>query len=189
MSFFELQSGMAVAPCARGNVPPGGRAAGFTVIELLISMTVLLILLALAGPSFSSLTGASRVSSTASTLAADIKFARNEAVMRNVPVLVCAKNSGSSSCVNSASWQSGWIVCVDANNDGSCDTATTDAPNPIRKRASAGESVTITGPASPMRFDGTGSAAQIGFFSIAGQMAGVSARSIQVTTSGNVHTY
>ena len=189
MSFLGLETDMTIAPGACASRLPRGRTSGFTVIELLISVTVLVILLALAGPSFSSLTGSTRVSSSSSTLAADIKFARNEAVMRNVPVLVCAKNSSSAACVNSASWQSGWIVCVDANDDGACDTATSDAPNPIRMRPSAGDGVTITGPATPVRFNGTGSATQIGFFSIAGQVAGVSARSIQITTSGYVHTY
>ena len=180
---------MIIASTVRDNAPPRGRAAGFTVIELLIGVTVLAILLALAGPSFSSLTGSTRVSSSTSTLAADIKFARTEALMRNVPVLVCAKNSSSSACLNSASWQTGWVVCVDADDDGACDTATTNAPNPIRMRASAGQSVTITGPATPVRFNGTGTATQIGFFSINSQVTGITARSIQVTTSGYVYTY
>ena len=163
--------------------------AGFTLVELMVSLSVLLFLLGMAAPSFSVLINNSRVKSSTSALASDLGFARSEAIMRNVPVLVCAKSPSSSNCTSTVNWQSGWLICVDANDDGACDTATASAPNPIRMRASAGEGVTVSGPATALRFNGTGSVMLASAFSVVGRIAGTSPGNIQVATTGHVHSY
>lgn len=61
---------------------------GLTVIELLVTVTVLAILIALAVPSFSSFTAKRRIEGFMSEFTTDLQYARSEAVQRNANVRV-----------------------------------------------------------------------------------------------------
>jgi len=92
-----------------------GRQSGFTAIELLVTISVLGILLALAIPSFADFTRASRGSSLSSNFVAGMTRARTEAISQNVCVKICqsanAANGASATCDDSVDdWQRGWIV-------------------------------------------------------------------------------
>lgn len=87
------------------------RACGFTMIELLITMTVAVILLMIAIPAFQYVTNANRISAEVNGLVGDLEFARAEAVKEGQTVSVCASSDGAT-CSGSNSWQSGWIVFV-----------------------------------------------------------------------------
>lgn len=65
-----------------------GRARGFTIIELMITLTVAAILLAIAIPSFNYLTVSSKLTTTANNLVNALGVARSEAIKRNVNVVV-----------------------------------------------------------------------------------------------------
>lgn len=73
------------------------RPGGFTLVELLVTLAVLAILLALAVPSFNDLIDRSRLTSAADTLYADLQFARSEAIRNNQNVVV-GFQSGSAWC-------------------------------------------------------------------------------------------
>jgi type IV fimbrial biogenesis protein FimT len=91
------------------------RSAGFTLLELLITMSVATILLTIAIPSFRYVTNANRIASEVNGLLGDLQFARSEAIKEGRYVSVCASTDGSS-CSNSPDWQSGWIVFPNPNN-------------------------------------------------------------------------
>jgi type IV fimbrial biogenesis protein FimT len=91
--------------------------AGFTVIELIITVAVLAILVAVATPSFRELSLNNRTTSATNNLLADLALARNEAVKVARTGYVGAAGSG---------WSDGWAVWVDANGNGSQDA---DEPN------------------------------------------------------------
>ncbi|WP_024300981.1 GspH/FimT family pseudopilin [Pseudogulbenkiania sp. MAI-1] len=76
---------------------PRARHRGFTLVELLVTLAVLAILMALAVPSFGDLIDRGRLSSAADTLYADLQFARSEAIRNNQNVVVSFQ-SGSSWC-------------------------------------------------------------------------------------------
>jgi len=76
---------------------------GFTLIELVATMAIVGILLALAIPSFNSTITSSRLTSYANDFVSALNLARSEAVRRGVPVTV-SNNDGSKQ------WQSGWTV-------------------------------------------------------------------------------
>ncbi len=95
---------------------------GFTLIELLITVAVLGILSALAGPSFVDLIRNNRVASIASEMAGAINIGRSEAVRRGTTVTICkSANPGAStpSCTTSGTWEQGWLVFVDKGTAGS----------------------------------------------------------------------
>lgn len=85
---------------------------GFTLIELIVTLAVLAIVVAIAAPSFNSMIANSRTSSMTSELTAALNFARSEAIKRVKPVSVCPSSDGAS-CLTSADWPKGWMVFVD----------------------------------------------------------------------------
>jgi type IV fimbrial biogenesis protein FimT len=100
------------------------RQTGITLIEMLIAMAILAILLAAATPSFRDMIMDNRISAQASELLADLALARDEAVKRHLRVVVCKGTA--SGCSAGASWGSGRIVFIDANADGTFNTADGD---------------------------------------------------------------
>lgn len=96
--------------------------AGFTVIELLIAVTLLAILLGIAAPSVRDLILNSRITSQANDLMTDLAIARSEAVKRGVRAAVCASSSGAA--CTATPWSQGWIVFLDPDGNGAVDAAT-----------------------------------------------------------------
>lgn len=86
-----------------------GRHAGFTLVELGITLVVLGILVAVGVPTFRDATLGSRLGSAANNLVVSLYLARSEAIKRNTIVRVCPSTDGAT-CATSASWQTGWIV-------------------------------------------------------------------------------
>lgn len=97
----------------RGGYPSGLRAGrGFSLIELIITVTILAIGLALATPMFRSVIRNSAVSSQTNNLVTALAMARSEAVRRGLQVAVVGAGGGSD-------WSGGWSVIADSNRDGS----------------------------------------------------------------------
>jgi prepilin-type N-terminal cleavage/methylation domain-containing protein len=66
--------------------PSTARQCGFTLVEMLITLTVLAILAMVAVPTFRDLIGRSHVSSASNALSADLAYARIEVITRYVRV-------------------------------------------------------------------------------------------------------
>jgi len=96
--------------------PPGG----FTIIELLITLTLVAILIALAAPSMREAMMSIRITSHTNDLMGDLAIARSEAVKRNVRMVLCASIDGAT-CADGANWNQGWIVFPDVDADGAQD--------------------------------------------------------------------
>ncbi|SRR5579859_6863311 len=86
---------------------------GFTLMELMITISIAAILLAIGVPSFKYVTSANRASSEINGLLGDLQFARGEAIKEGQTVTICASVNGTS-CSGSTSWNTGWIVFSDA---------------------------------------------------------------------------
>jgi type IV fimbrial biogenesis protein FimT len=96
------------------------RHAGFTLVELMVTVTVSVVLIAIAAPSFGTLLVKRSVQVAADNLVSDLRFARSEAIKLSRTVSVCSATT-STACSAGASWKDGWIVFVDADGDGSLD--------------------------------------------------------------------
>lgn len=114
---------------------------GFTLIELMVSILMLAILVAVAVPMFQDSTLRSTLSAQANDLMSGAILARSEAIKRNQVVTMCVSSNGTS--CTAGSWEAGWIVISAANA-------------PIRKHASAPTGYLIKGNITSIAFDSTG---------------------------------
>jgi type IV fimbrial biogenesis protein FimT len=94
--------------------------AGFTLMDLLTTLTVLGILMAVGIPSFSSVIRNNRITAHTNELVTALTFARSEAMKRGDVVTTCPSTDGEA-CEGSNDWSTGWFVFVDANADGARD--------------------------------------------------------------------
>lgn len=101
-----------------GAVPRSARGfSGFTMVELLTTLVVLAILLAIAAPSMATFINNSRLRSSQGELVAALMLARSEATKRGTDVTVDAAVRG----VTGAEFSGGWRVFLDANRNGQWD--------------------------------------------------------------------
>ena len=115
-------------------------AHGLTLIELMVTISILVMLTHALEPSISAWMANTQIRSVASSVQAGLQRARNEAVRRNEPVrftLVALTDSAvmDNSCAPVASGAS-WVVSLD-DPTGQCGTAISDttAPRIIERRA------------------------------------------------------
>lgn len=128
---------------------------GFTVIELMIVVTVMSILLAISLPGFQSTIERMTTNSQAKTLLSALNYARSEAIKRRAVVTVCASASGAD--CSAGAWGSGWLVYVDNNDDATGGAGSVDAGDEVlRVYTELGSGSTMTYPSAMLQYDSQG---------------------------------
>jgi len=94
---------------------------GFTLVEAIITVGITTVLLAIAAPHLTVMIKNNRLSSYINEFAATLYLAKSEAIKRSSPVRVCPSADGAS-CATSGTWEQGWIVFDDKDNDQTVDT-------------------------------------------------------------------
>jgi type IV fimbrial biogenesis protein FimT len=97
---------------------------GFTLVEVLVAMTIAAVLAGLAIPSYNSLVIGTTASKYASSMAESALLARSEAIRRNAAVAVCVSSDGAT--CGSGGWEQGWLVTCMSNDLVACDAAGTN---------------------------------------------------------------
>jgi len=134
---------------------------GFTLIEIIVVLTVLGILVGIAAPALNTFVHSNRLVTATNDLVTDFSLARNEAIKRSRVTGVC-KSSDGTSCTNAGTWASGWIVFVDTNDSGGW-----SAGDEVIRFHEALAKITVTAAADSVLYNRAGSiTAGIGAYSI-----------------------
>ncbi len=83
---------------------------GFTLVELIITLTIAGILAGLAAPSMFSFVASNRLASQINELIVDTNFARSEAIKRVTDTGICATTVNGTACAVGGNWANGWLV-------------------------------------------------------------------------------
>lgn len=96
------------------------RVRGLSLIELMVTLSILAVLGALAAPSFTNMAERMRVSAVTDELVASIHLTRAEAIQRNGAVgMTRLTGTGCPSLPSADVWSCGWQVFVDTDRNGS----------------------------------------------------------------------
>ncbi|HED35090.1 MAG TPA: prepilin-type N-terminal cleavage/methylation domain-containing protein [Gammaproteobacteria bacterium] len=88
--------------------------SGFTLVELMITVSIVAILLTVGVPSLRTFMQGNQLIASTNELISALHVARSEAIKLNSKVSICSSSNGTS-CSGSSSWKEGWIVFVDAD--------------------------------------------------------------------------
>ena len=89
--------------------------AGFSLIELIVTISVMAIIATMATAAYTSVITSTRMSGEINELMNGLNLARSEAIKRGQPVDVCTLN-GTAACARVTNWNSGWSVLIDSNS-------------------------------------------------------------------------
>ncbi|UTF61756.1 GspH/FimT family pseudopilin [Gilvimarinus sp. DA14] len=143
-----------------------GKHRGFTLIELMVTLVVAAILVAIAAPSFTTLILNNRSEALGEELAAALQATKAEAVKRGRRVSLCASNNDGTGCA--ADWTNGWLMFVDgAASDAAAAPVLAAATDVLRHINDLHDDAVITATndganVSFVRYTSTGQLARIG---------------------------
>jgi type IV fimbrial biogenesis protein FimT len=147
------------------------RAQGFTILELMVVVSIVAVLAALAAPSFKDFVLGQRVKNASFDLASNLLLARSEAIKRNTNVTLAPTDT-------SAGWAGGWKVTF---------TVASVTTTLVEQVAYPG--LTLTGPSSPASVVYQGTSGRPGAGKASFQLSGGStSRCVTVDLSGLTST-
>ncbi len=89
---------------------------GITLVELLISLTIIGILFSIAIPGFANLIDSQRTVSVTNMLVAQFARARSEAITKHQQVTLCSSADGNT-CLTDSNWSNGMLMFFDSNRN------------------------------------------------------------------------
>ena len=115
---------------------------GFTLIEVMVVVSILAVLIAIAAPSFTPMIERWRVRQATEQLQSTLYYARSEAIKRGGQVAIQKLPDNTNGCTtadNAADWDCGWFVCEDTNGNGAC-----AAGEPVLQRYDSPSGIQVT---------------------------------------------
>lgn len=154
--------------------------SGFTLMELLVVIAIAAVLTGVAIPTFRTAMQSAEARTAATDFYSALNRARSEAIARNTPVLVCARDAAvldkpTCAATGSTAWEDGWVVY-----------AGNAADTPLQVGEPLANGLTLGSIASPLAFDTAGRAPASADFDLChGDRANVGRR-ISLSRSGRV---
>lgn len=163
---------------------------GVTLIELMVVMSILIIALAISVPSLRSFVVNNQRAAAVNEMATAFNLARSEALKRAQTVSVCRvsdANANAPACLTGPTWNTGWIVFVDGNNNASIDAG----DEIIRRYTGLPTLVSLNSDnnSGQVRFGQLGTAqGSAATFAYCDERGAAQGRSIEISNQGRVQT-
>lgn len=122
---------------------------GFSLVELMITVAVLAVLLAIGLPNFQNSMRSNRIATASNELIAALNLTRSEAIRNTRGGAMCPSTSGAA--CDGSNWSQGWIVWADTNGDGALDSG-----EEILRIREGLESLSFSGSTGVIAFDSRG---------------------------------
>jgi type IV fimbrial biogenesis protein FimT len=158
---FIRHEGAVRKPFVCPNRPPVHStfdSRAFTLVELVITLSIAGILALLAVPAITGFVQSNRLATLTNELITDFNTARSEAIKRGTQAIVCESTNGTS-CTSTGSWNQGWIVFADVDDSGTWTQTTGREDVLIRTHAPVPESHDTTPAANMVIFNRQGAIA------------------------------
>jgi len=163
--------------------------AGFTLIELMVTIVIIGIVALIGIPAFSDFILNNRIRGQTSDFVVQLTHARSEAMRTATRVTVCPGTAGG--CSGEPNWENGWVVFVDANANAAVDGG--EAVIGIGPALDGGNTLRSTTFSTYISFRHDGGSTSIAGSGLAGSFAlcdsrgyGDNARAIAVSASGRM---
>jgi type IV fimbrial biogenesis protein FimT len=180
------------------NIHMNKKYHGFTLIELIITLAVVSILLLTGIPMLNQMTTSNRLVTQINSIAGSLALARSESIKRGHSITLCGSTDGTT--CNTSSWESGWIVFADADNNAVLSSAagTSEAMLKIEGQFNGGSTLRLSqsDSTSVIRYksdgslrdiDGDASRTNRGTFTLCEQsLSTTTAKAININTLGRV---
>jgi type IV fimbrial biogenesis protein FimT len=135
------------------------RAAGLSIVELIVTLVVLSIMAAVSIPLITSVVNSSRVTGSANEVLGAVQTARMEAIRRNSRVAICGSlDANPTNCAGGGNWES-WAVIADSDGNGLFNaadevvtTGSVEAPLSLTASSNIGNQIVFR--ADGMAYDG-----------------------------------
>lgn len=142
------------------STPRPYRPQGFSLIELLVGLTILGVAMAMAAPAFGNWMRNAKLRATAEGIQQGLFYARTEAVRRNAFVRFQFTSSLSSSCALSTT-SSNWVVNLGTDSPaGACGSSISESSSPyllkVSPIVSSSSTTSVSAGRSLIAFDGLG---------------------------------
>jgi type IV fimbrial biogenesis protein FimT len=163
------------------------RKAGFTLVELMVTIAMIAILLMVAAPNFAEFIRNNRLVTQTNAFTTALGVARSEAINRAAQVSIC-KSANGTACTTANNWEQGWIIFQDTDADGTVDVG--EDLIRVQNALPAGYTLRQAGSFSNwIAYTATGASAgnggNNGFFRVCTPAADTAkSRAIQISTTG-----
>lgn len=147
--------------------------AGFTLIELMVTLAVAAIMMTMAVPSFTAMTKNNRLTTQTNQLVTALNLARSEAINRRSTINVVATDASSTS----NEWGKGWNVVINGG-----------ATLKIFQSLEGGSTLDSTNSITTLQYQTSGRANVTDTFTMCDDRSGETGRQISILTTGRVTT-
>ena len=153
---------------------------GFSLYEMLLTLTLIAILVGIGVPSFSGIVARSRMHAEINALFSAVHLARKESIMRRKVVSICPSDDGAS-CEPGRDWSSGWIMFENADRD---EPPRRDVGEALLQTHRVSEGVTITANRRGFTLRATDKRATNGTFVVCDAAGRVTPRALVISYTG-----
>ncbi len=159
---------------------------GVSLIDLMIAMTIAVILMSVAVPSYNTMIKKGRLTANFNGFIGGVHLTRSEAIKRGATTTLCKSVNGTS-CVTTGGWGDGWVAFVDTDADGVLDTG--EERLKVHEALDASSSlIGDTTIASILRYRSDGTSMESGTFTLCDDRGASYAKAVIISVVGRVRS-